>query len=230
MIYVTGDTHGEAERFDAPEYRKLKRGDFVIVCGDFGFIWDGGKKEEKVLQKLGKKKYSLLFLDGAHENFDLLKQYPVSVWNGGKVQNICGNLYHLLRGQVYEIAGKKIFTFGGGESGEKQMRREAGKWWPAEMPTLDEMRVGVHNLKAAGLQVDYIFTHEPPPKMTVPTENKNQLESFFDQVSRQVKFEKWFFGYLHIDRKITYKNYAVFQRLLPAEDVMPGHHFFKKGN
>lgn len=228
MIYVTGDTHGEMSRFDAPEYRRLKKGDSVIVCGDFGFIWDGGEKEEKNLRKLGKRKYDLLFLDGAHENFDLLKKYPVVDWNGGKARHICGNLYQLLRGQIYEIGGKRIFVFGGGESKEKQMRREVGKWWAEEMPTLDEMHEGVQNLKDAGLRVDYIFTHEPPPKMTAPSAEKNQLEAFFEQIARQVKYEKWFFGFLHVDRKITYKNYAVFQKLLPVEDIMPKHHFLKK--
>ena len=80
MIYVTGDTHGEICRFHSPEMRKVKKGDTLIVCGDFGFIWDGGKKEEKNLKKLGTRKYNLLFLDGTHENFDLLSRYPTVDW------------------------------------------------------------------------------------------------------------------------------------------------------
>ena len=101
MIYLTGDTHGELDRFDAPGMRKLKSGDTLIVCGDFGFIWNGGAAEEKVLKKLGKKKYQILFLDGAHENYDLLEQYPISEWHGGKVRQISGNLLHLLRKKYY---------------------------------------------------------------------------------------------------------------------------------
>ena len=165
MLYITGNMHGEMARFeDSRRIRKLKKGDTLIVCGDFGFLWDGGAKEEKNLKKLGSKKYQILFVDGTHENFDLLEKYPITDWNGGKVQQIGGNVYHLMRGQVYELEGKKIFTFGGGESTEKQMYIEAGKWWEQEMPGLEEMRTAVDNLRANQFQVDYILTHEPAPR------------------------------------------------------------------
>lgn len=222
MIYITGDTHGEMCRFDSGEVKKLKKGDTLIVCGDFGFVWDGDAKENKNLRKLGKKKYNILFLDGTHENFDLLEKYPVTEWNGGLVRNISGNLYHLMRGQVYTIENKKIFTFGGGESTEKQMRIAAGKWWEREMPSMEEMAAGVKNLSAADMTVDYILTHEPAPRVMTntvnPPESTNQLQAYFEQLAKQVKFQKWFFGSIHIDRKITYRNYAVFEDILPVEE------------
>lgn len=221
MIYITGDTHGEMCRFESSQMKKLKKGDTLIVCGDFGFIWDGGEKEQKNIEKLAKKKYQILFVDGTHENFDLLDQYAVTDWNGGKVQKINDNLYHLMRGQVYTIEGKKIFAFGGGESSEKQMRVEAGRWWEREMPNIDEMRDGVKNLRDVEMKVDYIVTHEPAPRLMYqsvnPKENTNQLEAFFEQLIKQVQFEKWYFGALHIDRKITAKNFAVFNEVMPVE-------------
>lgn len=57
MIYVTGDTHGDIGRFKSKEIKKLKKNDVLIVCGDFGFVWDGSKKEQKILRWLGKRKY-----------------------------------------------------------------------------------------------------------------------------------------------------------------------------
>jgi hypothetical protein len=229
VIYITGDLHGEISRFDSSQMKKLKKGDTLIVCGDFGFIWDGGEKEEKLLKKIGKKKYQILFVDGTHENFDLLRQYPVTGWNGGRVQNISGSLYHLMRGQVFTIEGKRIFTFGGGESAEKQMRMEAGKWWECEMPNMEEMREGVDNLRAVDMKVDYIVTHEPAPRVTYGSPNKkeksNQLDAFFDQLTRQVQFEKWYFGAMHIDRKITAKHIAVFNGVVPIEDPRRPKHW-----
>ena len=74
MLYITGNMHGEMARFEDSRIRKLKKGDTLIVCGDFGFLWDGGAKEEKNLKKLGSKKYQILFVDGTHENFDLLEK------------------------------------------------------------------------------------------------------------------------------------------------------------
>lgn len=181
------------------------------------------EKEEKALRKLGSKKYTLLFLDGTHENFDLLGKYPETEWNGGKVQQISGNLYHMMRGQIYEIEGKKFFAFGGGESVEKQIRMQAGKWWACEMPSRDEMREGARNLKSAGMEVDYILTHYPPPRMISGSlgnqiESRNQLEAFFEQIVKNVKYKKWFFGFVHTDRKITYKNFSVFDGVIPVED------------
>lgn len=91
------------------------------------------------------------------------------------------------------------------------------------MPSMEEMAAGVKNLSAVGMAVDYIITHEPAPRVMTntvnPPENTNQLEAYFEQLAKQVKFEKWFFGSLHIDRKITYRNYAVFEEVLPVEEI-----------
>lgn len=48
MIYVTGDTHGDIERFKSSGIHKLKKGDSIIVCGDFGFVWDGSDRKSVV--------------------------------------------------------------------------------------------------------------------------------------------------------------------------------------
>ena len=53
-------------------------------------------------------------MDGNHENFELLDDYPVSRWHGGKVHFIKESVIHLMRGQIYTIDGKTFFTFGGG--------------------------------------------------------------------------------------------------------------------
>ncbi|MBQ4627416.1 MAG: hypothetical protein IJB45_09230 [Clostridia bacterium] len=103
MVYVTGDMHGDVARFDSPTLKRLKKGDTLIVCGDFGFVWDNSKIEQKILKKLGNKKYNICFVDGTHENFELLNSYPVSMCKGGKVHHIGGNLYHIMRGKIFKI-------------------------------------------------------------------------------------------------------------------------------
>jgi hypothetical protein len=45
-----------------------------------------------------------------------LNAYPVEEWHGGKVHKIRPSVIHLMRGQVYELQGKKFFTFGGAQS------------------------------------------------------------------------------------------------------------------
>lgn len=225
MIFVTGDTHGDLHRFDNPVVKKMKKEDTLIICGDFGFIWEGDDQERKILEKLGKKKYQILFVDGAHENFDLLDRYPVEEWHGGKVHHICGNIYHLMRGQIYELEGKKVLAFGGGESPDREMRVEAGRWWARQIPNIKEMRLAVDNLNKVNREVDYIITHEPCLSVRNTLDSRGNyvsaLEAFLEELSKEVKYKKWFFGSMHADRKITAKSYAVFNAVVPIEPI-PG--------
>lgn len=46
MIYITGDIHADFSRFKDPALKKLGKQDALIICGDFGFIWNGGVKEK----------------------------------------------------------------------------------------------------------------------------------------------------------------------------------------
>lgn len=159
MVYVTGDIHGDIERFDGSAAKKLRKGDTLLICGDFGFIWDGSKKEQKILKKLGQKKYNIYFIDGTHENFELLNQYPLVDFCGGKARQISGKLYHLTRGQVFTFEDKTYFTMGGGESPDIDIRIESKVWTTAEIPGREELKLGAHNLDINGGKVNYIITH-----------------------------------------------------------------------
>ena len=143
MIYITGDTHADFSRFKNPALRKLKKNDALIICGDFGFIWNGSAEEKKLLEKIGKLRYNVLFVEGSHENYDLLEQYEVSEWCGGKTRLISGRLRQLMRGQVYEIAGKKVFSFGGGQSDDSYDTVEGQNWWAREIPSEEELAEGM---------------------------------------------------------------------------------------
>lgn len=226
MIYVTGDMHGSINRLDDKAITSLKRGDYLIVCGDWGFIWDGNRQESKVLNYLSRQRFTMLFVDGCHENFDRLYKYPVSEWNGGKVRCITPNVYHLCRGQVFELEGNTIFTMGGGYSQDIELRQQRGtRWWPEETATPEEMSEAVDNLFAHGLTVDYVITHECPTKtkdLLLPdrADNFNAMTAFFDEVSRQITYKHWFFGCLHKDVHLSSQQTALFERVVPLS--VPG--------
>ncbi len=114
MIYITGDIHGDMEALNERKLGAIKKGDKLIVTGDFGFIWDGSKEEQKRLEKLKKRKYDILFVEGAHENFELLHQYPEADLYLGKAHKIARNIYCLKRGEIYRIDGKSVLALGGG--------------------------------------------------------------------------------------------------------------------
>lgn len=196
MVYVTGDMHGDASRFSDPRLKKLKKGDTLLVCGDFGFLWNGSKAEQKLLKQIGSKKYNVCFLDGTHENFELLKSYDVIEWNGGKARQIYKNLYHLMRGQIYEIEGLKIFTMGGGESPDIDIRFDNDSWSRDEIPTQVELIEGANNLEKVDCKVDIILTHEPPATIKGFLKLKEKgpvrvtaLNAYFEELANRLPFK-----------------------------------------
>ncbi len=93
-IYVTGDTHG-ADSFGGyrdvngyiprlnmrnfPEQKSLTKKDIVIICGDFGGVWNANQyafeessKEKHDLDWLDSRSFTTFFVPGNHENYDRL--------------------------------------------------------------------------------------------------------------------------------------------------------------
>lgn len=212
MVWLSGDIHGEVdfgkveEFFDAMEcYEEVTKDDYLIILGDAGVCWDGGIADSVVQELLQDLPCTVLFLDGNHENFDELEQYPVEEWNGGKVQFIKEDIIHLMRGQVYEIEGKTFFTFGGGNSIDKRMRTPHITWWPQEMPSEEEYEEGLRNLEKVDWAVDYVLTHTCPEHIahmlvTDVYPGEGELQRYFDEISQQLDFCMWLFGHWHLDQ------------------------------
>lgn len=185
MIYVTGDTHGDFSRLldDVP----MQKGDMLIICGDFG-IWDNSAREQNWMKFLADREYTVTFVDGNHSNFDRLdNEFEVVDFHGGKAHKINDNVYHLMRGYVFEFEGKKFFTFGGARSHDiwggildpadyKSVaefndayikmylsgvcfRVKGVSWWERELPSEEEMQRGREELEKVNWQVDYVITH-----------------------------------------------------------------------
>ena len=95
MIYCTGDTHGNWNRFSTdifPEQKEMTRDDFVIICGDFG-LWADTKEEKYWLDWLNDKPFTTLFIDGNHENFSRLNnEFEVVGFHGGKAHKVRDNI------------------------------------------------------------------------------------------------------------------------------------------
>lgn len=214
MIWLTGDTHGELARFRHGRLRWLGKKDTLIVLGDFGFLWSDSRAERAARRWLTRRRYTLLFLDGCHENFDLLAQYPQEEKFGGTVRALGGNLYYVERGSILEIEGKKLFCFGGGETRDREDREEGVNWWPAEVPTQQEMQRGREHLAAAGNTVDYILTHDAPVRLMdfagIGEAELSDLNRYFDGLLRGITYKKWFFGRYHRDLAVSPRAACVF--------------------
>ncbi len=219
MVYVTGDIHGDLSDLDSRNIGRLKKGDVLIVTGDFGFIWDNSKAELKNIKKLSKKKFTILFVEGVHENFELLEQYEECEILGAKARKIENNIYCLNRGEIYEIENKSFFCLGGGdvddifEKSDDILEHKC-------MPTDEQLEYAVDNLQKAGKRIDYIITHEAPAsvkKLIRRDSNTNDLNLFFDTILHHIRYKKWFFGSLHTDRALSTNMTCVWQDVIKLD-------------
>ena len=248
MIYITGDCHQDFKRFNSrifPEQKEMTKDDYVIIAGDFGGVWhkDEESREEKhLLDWLDGKSFTTLFVDGNHENFDRLYTYPVEEWHGGKVHKIRPTVIHLMRGQVFEIDGKSIFTFGGAASHDidggilepddpdyKRKKKELDKgwlpyrinhisWWQQELPTEDEMEEGRRNLQIHQNKVDFIVTHCCASSTLAILGHgmyKPDIETkYLEEIRQTVKFKKWFFGHYHDNKNVNAEEILIYEQII----------------
>lgn len=246
-IYVTGDLHGDFSRFEPgrfPVLDTLSKRDYVIVCGDFGGVWDGSAREQRRLDWLEARPFTTLFVDGNHENFDLLSAFPSTAWHGGRARLIRPSVIHLMRGQVFSINKKRFFTMGGarshdirdgilepGEPGFEQRcfdleRRRAlyrvnhVSWWKEELPCEAEYKDAYDNLEKAGWEVDYIVTHCAPTSVheAVAGEAGNVLTGFLEEVARRCRHEAWFFGHYHDNQAAGARFLLLYDAIVPLEE------------
>lgn len=222
MIYVTGDTHVPfdihklgTKRFT--EQKKMTKADYIIICGDFGAVWNGDGQQRYWLKWFDEKPFTTLFVDGNHENFNLLNTYPAEMWNGGKVHKVSKHVYHLMRGQVFTIDGLKFFTMGGAYSKDKEYRKPCVSWWEQEIPSYFEYEEGITNLKRQGNKVDFVITHTAPltiiknfyePKEELP------LNNYLEMIRNTITFQKWYFGHIHDDTEIDEKFRLLFNDIV----------------
>ncbi len=225
MIYITGDTHGDRNRFSEGFMQgesEWTRNDILIICGDFGFVFSDSEQEREYLDFLAKKPYTICFCDGNHENFSRLSRYPEETWNGGRVHKIRDNIIHLMRGYVFNFDGRKILTMGGAYSIDKYMRKEGFSWWKEELPTNEEYDNAVRNLEKCNKNVDFVITHTAPREIIRrmgmhPDAHDMELTGFLEWIMYEVKFEKWFFGHFHKDCDVGDKFRAVFLDVIKTE-------------
>lgn len=192
-------------------------------------MWDGSGRDQYWLDWLNKKPFTTLFLDGNHENFDLLNAFPQRIWHGGKVHEVRSNVLHLMRGQIFEINGITFFTMGGAASHDiqdgildpaspnfereywykrrtQQMFRVKGiSWWPEELPADIEYEEAIGNLERVGWQVDFILTHCAPTgilKKLGEDYTPDRLTDFLESIRQRCQFDFWFMGHYHMNKAV----------------------------
>lgn len=186
----------------------------MIILGDFGFFWAPFQTKEELywLNTFANKRYQVCFLDGNHENYNMLNLFKEVDFYGGKAglahkSDKGGMIFHLKRGQIYTMDGNTLFTFGGAASTDKEFRRVGLSWWPEEEASCGDIFNADNSLENVGAKVDFILTH------TCPTDIMNELNAeralfpcatrkFLDHVEATTKFREWHHGHMHKDVRI----------------------------
>ena len=107
-------------RYPDGEFDVLKNISFTIQPGEsVGIVGKTGAGKTALVDLL-LRTYNVpdgtLFVDGNHENFTRLNSLPIEEWHGGRVHKIREHVIHLMRGEMFDLDGKMIFTFGGARS------------------------------------------------------------------------------------------------------------------
>jgi len=246
MVYITGDTHGtqnisKLKKKNFKKYSRMTEDDLVIICGDSGICWNEGIHDRIRLKTYDSFPWTTAFVDGNHDNHEILSSLPVEIMNKGKIHRISDKVIHLMRGQIYKIEGKTFFTFGGASSIDKNTRTPGVSWWEQEEPSWAECETGLSALADAGWKVDYIITHAAPEdfvrKAIGPVKNEmyrkfdlpksfctygSMTEKYLQCIWEQTEFRQWFFGHYHLDRRFPdQKLNALFQSVIELSEKYP---------
>jgi len=216
-IFVTGDCHGDFSKLSYtnwPISTLLTRDDYIIVTGDVGLIFHPtqSKDEKWWTNWLIKKPWNLLMIDGNHENHPKLNQLPREEKFGGIVGKVADNIYHLRRGEIYEIEGKKILTFGGAASVDKAYRTDGVSWWAEEVPNYADTENCYLSMEKHNRSVDYIIAHTCPQAIAPVIAGRrgsivfdDPTQRMLDHITSGCTFRHFFCGHWHED--VSYGNY-----------------------
>ena len=197
--------------------------------------------QKEIFNRLNNLPFTILFIEGNHDNYDMLNNLEIKEWNNGNVQFIRNNIIHLMRGQVFIINDKKFFTFGGAKSQDikdgildmddinyidklkfykktnKMFRVNHLSWWKEELPSEMEIHNALNVLEENDWKVDYIITHDCPINVLHKINSNYKtdiLNSFLSMIEESTNYNKWYFGHHHINKNITDKHICLYDKII----------------
>jgi hypothetical protein len=143
----------------AIRYAKEQGADVILHLGDFGYDFN-----ERLLTQLTEQletcQVPLLFVDGNHENFDVLLQYPVED-NG--LRKLTDWIWHIPRGFRWEWDTVRFIGLGGAHSIDRKYRTAGVSWWWQERLTEADIEFAI-----SGGTADVMISHDCPMGVRIP--------------------------------------------------------------
>lgn len=216
MYYITGDTHGDFTRIERfCERFHPTRDDVMIILGDAGFNYYGGKRDQRVKQRMAEMSITIFSIHGNHEmRPGKIPSYHLQQWHGGMVfvEDAYPSLLFAVDGEVFDMGGLQTIAIGGAYSVDKYYRLMNGwNWWPDEQPT-PEMKKGIEKcLDYQHWKVDVVLSHTVPLKyepveVFLPQIDQSQVdkstETWLDSIEDLLAYRHWYAGHYHTEKEI----------------------------
>jgi Icc-related predicted phosphoesterase len=159
-VMFAGDIHGNLDHAEWLFGHAREQGvNVIIACGDFGY-WPHYRWGEKFLNAVAemaeKNDIKFYWVDGNHENHDLLDDLVETHGADNPIPMYNENMNYIPRGCVFTIGSKKIMGYGGAYSWDWKHRELGLSWWKQEL--INDYKVD----ELPEQKVDILVTHEAP--------------------------------------------------------------------
>ena len=172
-VAFAGDWHGNG-RFAAHAIAGARAAgaQMVVQLGDFG-VWSGalGQRYLDVVDLAASRAGVIVaFIDGNHEDFDLLESFDV---NDG-LRRLRDGVWHIPRGTRWTWEGLRFVALGGGTSLDRGRRTPGLSWWYQEAVTPAQAEQVI-----ADGPGDVFLTHDCPDGVVIPgIDRESSLKSW----------------------------------------------------
>lgn len=180
MIWFTGDKHGDYSSVklfcESHDVGKDAGGDYMVVLGDNGVNYFGGKRDRRLKAELSALPITFFMIRGNHDQRPSLKNcreenYDSDYINGPVlVEDEFPNILYAKDGVMYDFSGSSVMVIGGAYSIDKFLRRERQaqgfpqyRWFPDEQLKKNERDSILETTRTQ--RPDVILSHTCPYSM-----------------------------------------------------------------
>jgi Calcineurin-like phosphoesterase len=152
-----GDCHNDLNFADNAVVLARQRKAEIIQLGDWGFIWPGHSQLAALSSILVKRRVTMRFVDGNHDDHPSLRAHKPRRARGAV--RLARNVLYQPRGSVHEDEdGTRFLFLGGAPSIDRDGRIEGESWWPEETITDAEFDLAM----SADGPIHVLVTHDAP--------------------------------------------------------------------
>lgn len=175
---VFGDWHGDAIFASTQIHNNADKADAYLHVGDFGFWSMNDRYITLVEEALSSIDKELWFVDGNHENHDLLEK--LSKDERG-LNIVTDHIRHIPRGFMWNWSDKIFAGLGGAVSIDRRNRKFGETWFLQEEISDEEYEFALNNNPE--LNVDVLLTHDAPFLST----NMSAIDPYIDMRSNRIR-------------------------------------------